>query len=325
MAGAYVAKPAVVSVPDVPPGWDDDNSGGWPFPGALPPGYSMELTFPMVSTATTWPAEAHDAEVTLRDHDDYGTTEPEPDIVWRATLDGTPLQLKFSGGASFLDSISSTYASIGDFWGAEPTIEFDIDAGDAGLLIVLQAISQPFTGYSGVEGTANITTLSEAPPDLPTGCSSVGEKIPCEYGQSDLLHTTMAAVADLDCGDSCITENPGCGVLSYCRFMDWAPAIAGLLVGVPGFTSRSWHVKRYNTVTEQYANSSTIFPTGKTGLIACDGTLTPTARSTSGTSGMRLQGDGSSNELHVFVKCPSSAIIDDVYQRYQTCQDESCE
>ena len=168
MAGAYVAKPADAAVlPSVPPGWDDDNTdnpGGWPFPGALPPGYEMDLTFPIVSTATTWPSEAHAAEVTLRDHDDYGTTEPEPepepDIVWRATLDGAPLQLKLSGGPSFLDSISSVYSSIGDFWGASPVFVFDIDAGDAGLLIVLQAISQPFIGYSGVEGIANITTLS---------------------------------------------------------------------------------------------------------------------------------------------------------------------
>jgi len=65
MAGAYVAKPDVVSMPDVPPGWNPN----WPFPGATdpdypgidpdpffpapyPPGYTPTLTLVMTATDT---------------------------------------------------------------------------------------------------------------------------------------------------------------------------------------------------------------------------------------------------------------------------------
>jgi hypothetical protein len=40
MAGAYVAKPAVASEVDYPPGWDIN----WPFPGPFPPGYTYSLS-----------------------------------------------------------------------------------------------------------------------------------------------------------------------------------------------------------------------------------------------------------------------------------------
>jgi hypothetical protein len=86
--------------------------------------------------------------ITLRDQDTYETAQPGDSITWTATISGVAVQLKFDGDPSFQDSLTSAYASIGDYWGAEPTFVFDVDAGDVGSTIVLAAASSPFRGQS---------------------------------------------------------------------------------------------------------------------------------------------------------------------------------
>ena len=123
MAGAYTAKPAESSGPDVPPDWNIY----WPFPGPLPPGYTMDLSLNLTSAAEYTPGETHDATVTLCDQTDYETSEPDgpSEITWSTTLEGAGIPLKFAGG-EYSWNLESTYASVGTFWGAEPTFVFPV-------------------------------------------------------------------------------------------------------------------------------------------------------------------------------------------------------
>lgn len=152
MAGAYVAKPAVVSVPDVPPGWDDD----WPPPGATdppwanidpdpffpapyPPGYTPE--FSLVMTATAAIAYNGTASVTgsMRDHDTYATNEPSA-ITWTATIGGAAINLRFSGDEDYESSLSSSVA-FSTYWGATPSIEFELTGDNNGDVVTLTGTS----------------------------------------------------------------------------------------------------------------------------------------------------------------------------------------
>lgn len=153
MAGAYVAKPIVVSIPDIPPGWDPD----WPrpgdtdvpgydpdpfFPAPFPPGYSPDYSLAM--TASESIAYNGTAAVTgsLRDHLTHATNEPDV-IVWTATVSSSPsrsVNLRFSGDEDYAVSISSN-CTFGTYWGAAPDIEFELTEEDTGGTIILTARS----------------------------------------------------------------------------------------------------------------------------------------------------------------------------------------
>jgi len=152
MAGAYVAKPeADATPPDVPDGWDPD----WEHPGPDPPGYTPEYS---LSATAGEISDDLSAAVTLNllDHVTYATDEPGSGVIaWSAAIDGAPINLRFSGGEDYASSIESSYSDIGDYWGAEPTIEFELTEANEGDTIVL-------TAESTVEGqtvsdTAEIT------------------------------------------------------------------------------------------------------------------------------------------------------------------------
>lgn len=158
MSGAYVAKPAVVSVPDVPPGWDPD----WPRPpdedpAPYPPGYSPTLT--MVMTADDTLAFDGTATVTgsARDSGTYATNEPSI-MTWTAVIDGSPVSLRFNGDSEYLSSLSSS-VSFGTYWGATPSIEFELTAENAEDIVTLTG-SYVLDGIR-IENTEDITIATQ--------------------------------------------------------------------------------------------------------------------------------------------------------------------
>lgn len=196
MAGAYVAKPAEVSVDTKPVGWDGD----WPFPGPLPPGYSMDLSLNLTAVAIYTPGAAHDATVSLRDQIDFGTTEPDGpnEITWTATLDGTPMQLKLSGGV-YASYIESNYADIGDYWGAEPTFVFPVTIFDGGSVITLAASSvNPFIGYVAGDTSVNIAVYD------PVFSLSMSADSPIDWDETSAVEVILE-----DHGSSWTTEPVG--------------------------------------------------------------------------------------------------------------------
>jgi hypothetical protein len=137
MAGAYVAKPdATPDPPDVPPDWNPD----WPFPGPFPPGYEPSYSLNVSASESISYSGTLSPTVTLRDHVSYRTGEPLPGatIRWTASLDGESVDLKFDGG-DYASQIVSTYSAVGDYWGAEPDILFDIDETANGKTLTLTA------------------------------------------------------------------------------------------------------------------------------------------------------------------------------------------
>jgi len=149
MTGAYVAKPdAAVEPPDVPPGWDED----WSFPGPNPPGYTPVYSLNLSASESIGYGGTASITISLRDHVTYATIEPSGcSITWTATIDGESVNLRFSGDPDYASSISSSYSDIGDYWGAEPEIEFELTEDDVGKTITLQ-------GASTVSGSALTNT-----------------------------------------------------------------------------------------------------------------------------------------------------------------------
>ena len=185
MGGAYVAKPAVVSTPSVPPGWDPDwpppgETGPFPdpggpeidpdpfFPAPFPPGYETDYSIVATATASIAPTSTTAATSSLRDHDNYATNEPSS-IVWTATIDGVAVDLKLIDG-SFASSFSED-SVFGTFWGTTPLIIFDIDDTNDGDTIVLQVNSTLLNSDNQIEvlfDTVNISVNVDAPISTPS-------------------------------------------------------------------------------------------------------------------------------------------------------------
>lgn len=147
MAGAYVAKPAVVSVPDVPPGWNPN----WPFPGPpWPPGYTPALSYTLVTGETYAPGATHDATATLYDQITYETSEPNNPMFWTAKMNGVTVGLKLDGDADWSERLVIDHSPIGSY-GAAPTLRFNVSEDDEGEIIILQAVSTPFNNALGCE------------------------------------------------------------------------------------------------------------------------------------------------------------------------------
>lgn len=136
-----------------------------------------ELSLAMSSDATLQYDGTLAVEVDLKDGESSKTEEPAGSTLpWTATILGAAVNLRFSGDPGYSSSISSSYSDLIDFWGAEEDIEFELDAGDVGSIVVLQVASTTF-GVS-LTNTVNITilepiysatlTLSWATPSNPT-------------------------------------------------------------------------------------------------------------------------------------------------------------
>ena len=139
MSGTYVAKPAAVVTPDVPPEWNPI----WPFPGPNPPGYVPDYSL----VATTPESIAYngvaDVSAILKDHTTYETTQPASVSVlaWVAKIGDTIIPLRFSGGTSYSSAVVSIYDSISGFWGAEPSLEFQLTPDQIGQTVTLRVAS----------------------------------------------------------------------------------------------------------------------------------------------------------------------------------------
>jgi len=126
MSGTYVAKPAAVVTPDVPPEWNPI----WPFPGAYPPGYTPVYSIAVSGPTTTSVANGISIDSILHDHDTYKTNKPSGDseVIFTAFVGGAPRKLRFSGDAAYANVIFSAYSNVGgDFWGTDSSIDVDID------------------------------------------------------------------------------------------------------------------------------------------------------------------------------------------------------
>lgn len=130
-------EPAAAADPGYPPGWADYP---WPFPGPYPPGYSPTLT--LVMTATDSIAYNGTASVTgsARDQGTYATNEPSA-ITWTATIAGSPINLRFNGETNYSSSLSSA-VSFGTYWGATPSIEFELTEDNADDVVTLRGVYQ---------------------------------------------------------------------------------------------------------------------------------------------------------------------------------------
>ncbi len=152
MSGAYVEKPAA-DVPPVQPEWPDPPPGwnpNWPppgtpgldpdpfFPAPFPPGYTPDYSMVVTATAEIAPDGTASVTGSLRDHSTYATNEPDA-IIWTAAIGGEAVQLRFSEG-EFASSISSSTA-FATYWGAAPSIEFDLTGDNAEDTVVLMGTS----------------------------------------------------------------------------------------------------------------------------------------------------------------------------------------
>jgi len=158
MGGAYVAKPEVVIVPDVPDGWGD-----WNFPGPWPPGYIPILTHSITAPTSILVEDVADVTVSLFDHAEYGTVEPVGStIILTAKIGDTAIQLKYSEDESFADEIFASYSDLGDVWGSQKAIVFGIGPFDVGSTITLTAESIVFEDFE-VAGSAEIEITIHVP------------------------------------------------------------------------------------------------------------------------------------------------------------------
>lgn len=133
----YVAKPEV-AVPSqvLPAGWNP----GWQWPGANPPGYvvpeagvkmySEGVVSPgdSVSAHALWMAASFDGPIGLPDG--WWTQR------WSAAIEGYAVGIRNLGGA-FSGSLEFPYSVVGNYFGAESDIEFDITDENGGDTIVL--------------------------------------------------------------------------------------------------------------------------------------------------------------------------------------------
>jgi len=149
MAGAYVAKPDVVSMPDVPPGWNPN----WPFPGAYPPGYIPILTIIMGSDIAVSVGSSVSVTTSFRDHATYATNEPNT-VYFTATINSVLIRLRWSGDALYGYSANDS-AAFDTYWNTSNNLIFDIDESNTGDIIVLTASSS--VGNDLVSETASIT------------------------------------------------------------------------------------------------------------------------------------------------------------------------
>lgn len=122
-----------------------------------------EPIYSLVMSGTTDMAYDGTASITtsLRDHETLGTDEPTGStLTWTATIDGVAVDLRFSGDTEYSESISSSYSDIGDYWGAEKDIEFDLTAENNGDTIVLRVESTVFEEDLNITHDISVSSMS---------------------------------------------------------------------------------------------------------------------------------------------------------------------
>ncbi len=111
--------------------------------------------------------------------------------------------------------------------------------------------------------------------------------VDCEFGTENQwnLIVSIPGAWDFNCPSPC--ASPCMRPPAYCHFMDWAPTINGMVVGVPNRRDRVWQVRRRNVSTGAICISGCFF-TGTSGIINCETGAIVATMNTSGRNGMGL-------------------------------------
>lgn len=149
MGGAYVSLPEDEPTLDLPEDW----SPIWPRPEDLadpvnddpvpyPPGYTAVYSGVIGGSSAVEYNGTTSTTFNLYDHDTYATNRPDgSQITWTASVDGTAVRLRFTGG-SYASSVVSSYSHLGGgFWGASTQLEFELTSGDVGKSLTLTALT----------------------------------------------------------------------------------------------------------------------------------------------------------------------------------------
>lgn len=160
MAGAYTAKPAVISVETKPVGWGD-----WPYNAGeapLPPGYIPTYTMIITGPSSMSPGEVVSIQTIVYDQDSFPIGNPSPsELRSSSTLGGIiPVQLKI-GGVGFYYSINSEFEAVENSWGLSETHQFEVGVEALGSTLVYVAQSE-IHGYN-ILGTLNIDIVLTSP------------------------------------------------------------------------------------------------------------------------------------------------------------------
>ncbi len=118
--------------------------------------YSLVLSGP----SSRFFSGASDCTVILLANSVSKTAEPiSKTITFTATLDGAPLNLRFTGDSTYLSSISSPVADSDGFWQTSISIEWEVTFADDDKIIELTA-QGAIAGLS-VSDTLNITVVGD--------------------------------------------------------------------------------------------------------------------------------------------------------------------
>jgi hypothetical protein len=140
MAGAYVAKPDVPVVPEVPDDWNPD----WPFPGAAPPGYDYEYSLQISGVSGISPSGNVVPTATIFDHTTYRTIPIAETVkqTWSGSIGGVAVGVKLQGDDDYSESVESSYSQFDSlFWGAQPELQFDLSGAEAGDTLTVRVQS----------------------------------------------------------------------------------------------------------------------------------------------------------------------------------------
>ncbi len=161
MSGAYVAKPNVVVVPDIPPGWNLI----WSFPGPLPPGYTPDydatLYAPLVVAFAAGSSSVSPAFYV--NDSGYETQKPAGSVTWTFVHSGNGVTLVEPDGGYEQDD--------NGFWFSDGTFAFISTVPGDTITITAESIPEALDGMAvgeRLEGTEVTTVvISGAPLPIP--------------------------------------------------------------------------------------------------------------------------------------------------------------
>jgi hypothetical protein len=201
MAGAYVAKPDVPVVPEVPDDWNPD----WPFPGAAPPGYGYEYSLQISGVSGISLSGNVVPTATIFDHDTYQTIPIAETVkqTWSGSIDGVAVNVRLQGAAQYGESAESAYSEFENgFWGASPELQFDLSSAETGdtLKIRVQSLIGGNVIFSEEEVEIAIGTLALVGPSTMSydGAAHVSTALHFEEEPIEPVGETLTFTATLD-------------------------------------------------------------------------------------------------------------------------------
>ena len=174
MAGAYTSLPEAAIPVTYPPLWNPD----WIFPGPLPPGFSTAYQLFASGDTSAYPGSPVNIMISLIG---AGSGEPDGDVEYTATMDGSPITMCRTSGGSYLSTQSGDYTDDNSMYCNSASFYFPISSVDVGKIIAITATSTPFT--SALSATHNVTVKDKQPAAILVAPTSGLETTP--YGDSD--------------------------------------------------------------------------------------------------------------------------------------------